>query len=281
MPGVKPHPNGSREGGAGRWRAWVSIGKDPITGRYVYKTKVFHAAGKKEAEAIRAAWKAELDGSSGRDLGAATFSHLLDRYTEDNPDDIRPNTMATYQRYIENHIRPKLGKKRLIAMKTTDFANLRRDLGKPLKPSSVNQCLAICRSACRYAVEGLGWLETNPAEIRRAKMGKKRVTATQPADYQALVTKLRKSGDLRHESFLRVAAYTGARRSELCGLRWGDLVDGELTIRPQVTLCATVDHRFVDGAQLATVARILRDVFDNPWQLMGLDGPPEEAEEVG
>jgi pyruvate dehydrogenase E2 component (dihydrolipoamide acetyltransferase) len=44
-------------------------------------------------------------------------------------------------------------------------------------------------------------------------------------------------------------------------------VDGELTIRKCLTLTATIDHRFMDGAHGAFLARVVRDVLENPWQL--------------
>ncbi len=51
-------------------------------------------------------------------------------------------------------------------------------------------------------------------------------------------------------------------------------LDGQPTIRPRLTLTATIDHRFMDGAQGAVLARVVRQVFENPWALDGLDGPP-------
>ncbi|HHH11751.1 MAG TPA: 2-oxo acid dehydrogenase [Sorangium sp.] len=44
-------------------------------------------------------------------------------------------------------------------------------------------------------------------------------------------------------------------------------VDGEVVIRPELTLTATIDHRFMDGAQGAVLARVMRDIFNNPQQL--------------
>lgn len=51
-------------------------------------------------------------------------------------------------------------------------------------------------------------------------------------------------------------------------------LDGKVVIRPCVVITATLDHRFVDGYQAAVVSNAFRDIFDNPWQLSGLDGPP-------
>lgn len=49
---------------------------------------------------------------------------------------------------------------------------------------------------------------------------------------------------------------------------------GELALRPQVVITATIDHRFVDGYQLATLANLLRELFANPWTFSDLEGRP-------
>ena len=51
-------------------------------------------------------------------------------------------------------------------------------------------------------------------------------------------------------------------------------VDGELVIRPQLTLSATLDHRYVDGFQVATLARTIKHMLTHPWELDGLQEPP-------
>lgn len=51
--------------------------------------------------------------------------------------------------------------------------------------------------------------------------------------------------------------------------------DGEIALRPQIVLTATLDHRFIDGFQGGAVARITRELFANPWRLSGLQGPPD------
>jgi pyruvate dehydrogenase E2 component (dihydrolipoamide acetyltransferase) len=48
-------------------------------------------------------------------------------------------------------------------------------------------------------------------------------------------------------------------------------VNGEVVVRDMVTVTATIDHRVVDGYQLGVVARVFREVFENPWSL---DGEP-------
>lgn len=55
---------------------------------------------------------------------------------------------------------------------------------------------------------------------------------------------------------------------------------GKLVVKKQLTITATLDHRFIDGHQAGVLARVVRSVFENPWQLEGLSGRPAEAAEA-
>jgi len=74
--------------------------------------------------------------------------------------------------------------------------------------------------------------------------------------------------------FARVPVYvlTGAVRDRPL------VIDGEVKIRPQMTLCATIDHRFLDGAQGGVLARAMREILEDPWQLDEAEGPTEVVE---
>ena len=54
------------------------------------------------------------------------------------------------------------------------------------------------------------------------------------------------------------------------------VVDGELVIRMQVTITATIDHRFMDGHQGGVLANVVRSSFAAPWTLEGHQAPPAE-----
>ena len=55
--------------------------------------------------------------------------------------------------------------------------------------------------------------------------------------------------------------------------------DGEVKVRQEVTLTATLDHRFVDGAQAAVLARKLREAFANPEQIDLNSSPRNQTKE--
>lgn len=45
------------------------------------------------------------------------------------------------------------------------------------------------------------------------------------------------------------------------------VIDGELAVRETVNIMATVDHRFIDGYQLGSVAKVFRRVIEDPWHM--------------
>jgi pyruvate dehydrogenase E2 component (dihydrolipoamide acetyltransferase) len=54
------------------------------------------------------------------------------------------------------------------------------------------------------------------------------------------------------------------------------VVDGQIVIRPTLTITATLDHRFIDGSGAAKFAKTARRILENPWTLEGLPGRPAE-----
>ncbi len=51
------------------------------------------------------------------------------------------------------------------------------------------------------------------------------------------------------------------------------VVDGQLAVRREITLCATIDHRFVDGFELGRLAKIVRRVIEDPWTELNVPRP--------
>lgn len=55
------------------------------------------------------------------------------------------------------------------------------------------------------------------------------------------------------------------------------VVDNQVVVRPLVTITATVDHRFIDGAQLGILAAEFRKVLEHPFELETAAGPAPVA----
>lgn len=50
--------------------------------------------------------------------------------------------------------------------------------------------------------------------------------------------------------------------------------DGVIIARKQLTITATIDHRFVDGSDAGRLANTVRELMENPWPLIGLERAP-------
>lgn len=51
-------------------------------------------------------------------------------------------------------------------------------------------------------------------------------------------------------------------------------LDDEVVIRPMLDLTATIDHRFMDGHRGTMVAKVMRNLLENPWLMDGQQEPP-------
>jgi integrase len=100
----------------------------------------------------------------------------------------------------------------------------------PLSPSSVRQVHAIIRRACAQAVKW-GWLSVNPAVNASPPKVRPRPpkVPTVGAVRLLIATALEYDPDMGMAVLL--AAATGARRGELCALRWSDVNVDDGTIR--------------------------------------------------
>lgn len=50
--------------------------------------------------------------------------------------------------------------------------------------------------------------------------------------------------------------------------------DGAVVIRPHLTITATIDHRFIDGAQLGVLAKVVRRYLEDPFLLDAAPAAP-------
>ena len=53
--------------------------------------------------------------------------------------------------------------------------------------------------------------------------------------------------------------------------------NGQVIIRPELDLMATIDHRFLDGYQGALLSKNLRENLEKPWLMDGYDSSPWET----
>lgn len=220
----------------GAWEIRVYSGKDPVTGRKKYVTRTVRGS-RKEAELALARLIVEVTGGV-RVAQDATVADLVLRWFELARAELSPSTVRGYQRNINSHILPIIGRTKLARLKAAEidhFYAMLRDRGgvdgRPLSPASVRQVHAILRRALQQGVKW-EWISSNPAIL--ATVPKTRQFKVDPPNPEAVMKLIdaAEKEDPDFACFLVLAATTGARRGELCALRWRsfNLQDKTMTI---------------------------------------------------
>jgi integrase len=215
------------------WQVIVHAGHDPITGKRRNLTGT--ARTKREAQALRARLLNQVN-EGKRPATDATVAQLLARWLE--VADLAWSTRVTYQGYINRTILPALGD---VPLRRLDTATLDRFYttlrarggsgGKPLAAATVRQVHAILRRALGQAGRW-GWIPANPAALASPpRPGPTDIRPPSPEELSQLLETVYEA-DPDFAILLWLAATTGARRGELCALRWSnvDLDAGELLI---------------------------------------------------
>jgi len=164
--------------------------------------------------------------------GTETVGDLLDQFLEHARSRGRsPNTLRGYRQNAETIMRPELGQIKLARLTARDLDRLYAKLSaKGNAPMTVRHVHAFIGAALR---QGERWqlLDRNvsrqatPPTVHPAK-----VVAPKPDEVQRIVAAA-EATEPAFAALLLLAALTGARRGELCALRWSD-VDWQARIAP-------------------------------------------------
>jgi integrase len=181
-----------------------------------------------------------------------TFDELADLFLESKSRSKAPTSLAWYKRNLKQHIRPALGAMKLRDLRAVhvqrmldgakDKSRTKRK-GEGLGASTLRNLLVLVRAVLAWGVKQ-GMLRENIASKvdppREEHIERPTLTPTDAAN----VLRAAQGTDLF--AVIATAIATGARRSELCALRWTDLDldEGTIAIRRRA---ANVDKRVVIG----------------------------------
>lgn len=224
------------------WRIVVDAPRQP-GGRRRQITRVHHGT-RKSAEYALAALVVEVQAyPSGPDL---KVGEMLRQWLE--LAELTPASKATSRSFIDAYLIPHLGELRCSELTIHAIDRTYRELlarggrgDKPLKPSTVHRAHGILTRACSQAVKW-GMMANNPArEATPPRQQRAKHRAPAADDVRAVIDQARAS-DPETATFLALAAATGARRGELCGLRWSDLDAETLHVRRSVSVVGRDVH---------------------------------------
>ncbi|HZT65387.1 MAG TPA: site-specific integrase [Acidimicrobiales bacterium] len=199
----------------------VGVGRDE-TGRVVQRSRVVHGS---IHEARKARAQLLLSAGATPKPSAATVAELGKRWLADlERRGKSPNTIHGY-RSKWNHIDRYLGEKTVSRVTTTDLNRLYGRLADAgLSPASIRHVHVVGRAAFNEAIRW-GWIERNPVKwARPPEHEPDEIKVPDEALVRQLIAEVAKErGGVEMSRLFFVAATTGARRAELCGLRWPDI----------------------------------------------------------
>jgi integrase/DNA-binding transcriptional regulator YhcF (GntR family) len=243
----------------------VYAGIDPLSRKRHYLTDTVPAGpgAAAEAEKVRTRLLNQLD-EQRNPRTRATVNQLMDRYLEVL--DVDVTTRRTYEGYIRLHVRPLLGKLPLAKLsgETLDsfYSILRRCRahcnGRPFIEHAIadeHECTARCRPhECRplaassirqihFCLSGAlrrairwQWINVNPLDQAESPRSARHDPNPPTPKQAAAILNTAFASDFAWGVLLWLAMTTGARRGELCALRWDllDLDDAVLVIRTSI-----------------------------------------------
>jgi len=215
------------------WEVRAYAGRDPVTHKHRYVSRSLRG-GKRDAQRLLTKLTNELDthGPTSRqtvdELLTAHIDHLEARGRQ-------ARTIEGYRTIARGVAAdPRLGRTQLDQLTVKALDEFYNRLGnRGLAPATTGRYHALLRSAFKQAM-AWGWTATNPVQLATPpsvpRVSRKIVT---PEVVAALLAEAERSGVPDYVVAFRFLAATGARRGEVCALRWSsvNLVNGRIEIR--------------------------------------------------
>jgi integrase len=139
--------------------------------------------------------------------------------------DLRPATQTGYRSAVEQHLRPRYGNRRLETITADELATLVREMRHQSKSeATIAALLGALGRIYKFAARRLGFNGINPTTLmlssERPKVSlAKRLPIFTPEQIEQTLA----ASTEPYRTLFTVAALTGARISELCGLTWADI----------------------------------------------------------
>jgi len=269
------------------WEVRAYAGTDPVTGKDLYESGTLRG-GRREAEKLLAQLvvKVDRDGPTSRhtlnELLSAHIDHLEHRGRE-------ARTIEGYRSIAKQISEDKIGRQQVSKLGVKSFDDFYVRLSRRgLAPASVQRYHALTRAAFRQAM-AWGWVPRNPVQLATPpstpRVGRRIPTAEVVA---AVIAAGFDSRNSLNGLALRLLAATGARRGEVCGLRWTDVDLDRRVVRIRSAVAQLADgslvekepkgHQQRESAIDATTAELLREhQVEQRQQITALGGSPDDA----
>lgn len=202
-----------RQRADGRWEArYTSPDK--------HQRSVYGKTEKEVTAKLRAALH-ELDTGIWREPSRITVNDWMDIWLKDYQGHTTGRTVIAYTSYVDNYIKPVIGKIKLVNLKPVHVMHILSEMQKrDLSPATQRQTCMVMGSAMRAAITA-GIIKDNPTS--GVRLPKRKNTILQIVDRQHIPLFIEAVKNTKFPYELLFMLYTGLRVGELRGLRWVDI----------------------------------------------------------
>jgi integrase len=289
---ARGHIRRKPERGDDAWEVTISAGTDPATGRRRRISKLVRGT-RDDAERALTAELGQLDQQAVIDT-QGTVAQLLDQWWQMKASSWSPKTAHEYRKLIDSRLVPDLGAVRLCDLTVAQLDHYygqlaragRKDGEGGLAPNSVRNVHSVLRKALRQGVKW-GWVAhaaTDHATLPTKE--KEQVDAPTPEDLRRVLELMDGTADKPGKwptfgVFIRLAATTGMRRGEMCGLRWSDVDLGKREVRVRRSIAELPGECIVKGTKTSKQRRFRIDPLMTAVLQMHRDEVEARAAEAG
>ncbi len=178
-------------------------------------------AGRREVDArrLKARIEKQLYEGTFRMVDDKTFDDLSEEFLRLKRREVRPNTFTAYESAARRLLRHLSGRK-LKDIGVREVEELSSAfLSEGISTATAFRCLSLLSSMFKKAVLW-GYIPYNPAEyVKKPRVERPEPDFLEPEEIRRLI----EATEERHRALIMFACLTGARQSEILGLRWGDL----------------------------------------------------------
>lgn len=244
----------------GAWRAVLSIGPDPVTGKQRRRSK----RAPTQADALKAL--KELQSQYAADLPNATLDTLADyiaHWLATTRGNVRPSTYESYESTLRRHVLPKLGRVRIAELRSLPVQQLLDHVAESVSPSMANYVRTVLNIALNQAVR---WelIARNPIQATK----RKKTTPREPTIWKP--QEIRRVLDTASQHRLYALFYlvftTGLRHGEILGLTWDDVEEDAVVVRRTVSTRSGVavdrEPKSASGRRIIPIDPATRQVLE-------------------
>jgi integrase len=208
----------------GSWELRVHAGRDAATGKPAYVARTVRGDREVTERALAGLVAQITDSPTSPTFG--TVGELCDKWWTYSSPNLAPTVAREYRRLIDRRVGPTLGHVKVVELRANQLDAWYGELlvggavsGRPLSANSVRHIHSVLHRALEQGI-AWDWIADNPA--RRASPPPARRPSIHLPSADEVVRLIEASNAVNRSLpiFLRLAAVTGARRGELCALRW-------------------------------------------------------------